>query len=75
MVILKKCNKCKDGFYLPKNRKRDENFNKCYQCSIPGCTICEGENELFNICSKCTEGLEALKINGQIMKQNKILDL
>ena len=73
--ILKKCNKCKDGFYLPKNRKRDENFNKCYQCSIPGCTICEGENELFNICSKCTEGLEALKINGQIITCYRGCDL
>jgi len=52
-ITFANCTKCDDGYYLPKIRKFDENYNVCYKCSIPGCIKCEGDSNKTNICLKC----------------------
>ena len=66
---FKECVECKDGYYLPKNRKDDENYNKCYKCNITGCKICKGDNEFLNKCLQCEDNLKSpiLDDNGSII--------
>lgn len=61
------CTKCIEGYYLPKIRRIDDNYNKCFKCSLPGCIRCEGENNETNICLECTNNTEPLIINGTII--------
>ena len=59
--IYSKCISCNLGYYLPKNRKFDENYNKCQKCSMEGCISCEGNDIYSNICTKCEDGLNPIK--------------
>ena len=75
--IFKECALCADGYYLPKNRKIDENYNKCYKCNIAGCKICEGNEEFSNKCLQCEDHLSnpLLDDNGSIISCYKECDI
>jgi len=63
-----KCINCKPGYYLPKLRKIDENYNICQKCSMDGCVSCEGNDSFSNKCTKCEEGLKPIiDINNNII--------
>ena len=54
------CTKCNEGYYLPKVRNFDENYNICYKCSMYGCIKCEGDNNVTNICLECANNSDPL---------------
>ena len=61
------CTKCDDGYYLPKIRNFDDNYNICYKCSMPGCIKCEGDNNKTNICIECDNNSNPLIVDNKII--------
>ena len=58
------CSTCNPGYFLPEN---DNNKEKCHECSLDNCKICNGTNT-DNTCYECDYFLEPIVINN-----NKII--
>ena len=53
-----RCTACLESYFFPIDSTKY--YDRCYPCSTPGCSLCEGEYEYDDYCLICKEGYEEI---------------